>query len=211
MPTKFDLGDESLSVTAKPEKDKQLTVIKDSRDADRIRQTIPSTLVSMGFTIWVYAVPLHFGWAVAVGLVLSIFIHECGHALAARRYGLPYMGMRFIPLIGGVVFHQKGNTTVTEDAFIGIMGPVFGTLVAVTSALIYHFTGNELWRGIAELNFFMNAANLLIPAPPLDGHWIAAVFSKKSRATRAEKIKWAFLWAALGLFLILGHSYVRDL
>jgi Zn-dependent protease len=206
MPTKFDLGDESLSVTAKSEASRQLTVVKDSRDAERIRQTIPSTLVSMGFTIWFYS--NFYGWAVAAGLVLSIFIHECGHALAARRYGLPYMGMRFIPLVGGVVFHQKGNTSVTEDAFIGIMGPVFGTLVGVTCATVYHFTHDFFWLRLAQINFGMNAANLLIPAPPLDGHWIAAVFSKKSRATKTQKIKWALAWAGLGLFLLAAQSLV---
>ena len=211
MPTKFDLGDESLDVRAKPGKDMQLTTFKDSRDADRVRQTMPGTLLSMAFTIWFYAMPMHFGWAVAAGLVLSIFIHECGHAIAARRYGLPYMGMRFSPLIGGVVFHQRGNTTVTENAFIGIMGPVFGTLVAITCATIYHFTGDFFWLHVAQINFVMNAANLLIPAPPLDGHWLAAVFSKRSRATRKQKLKWALAWAGLGLFLLLGPVLLRFL
>jgi Zn-dependent protease len=204
MPTKFDLGDESLDVRARSGPELQLKTFKDSQDSDRIKRSIPSTLLSMAFTIWFYAEQMHYGWAVAAGLVLSIFIHECGHALAARRYRLPYMGMRFIPLVGGVVFHQKGNTSVTEDAFIGIMGPVFGTLVAVTCAVIYYITGDYFWLGIAHLNFMMNAANLLIPAPPLDGHWLAAVFSKKSRATKTEKIKWALAWAGLGLFLITG-------
>jgi Zn-dependent protease len=202
MPTKFDLGDESLSVTAKSEASPQLMVIKDSRDAERIRQTIPSTLVSMGFTIWFYS--NFYGWAVAAGLVLSIFIHECGHALAARRYGLPYMGMRFIPLVGGVVFHQRGNTSVTQDAFIGIMGPVFGTLTGIACAVVYFITKTPFWGSLAQLNFYMNAANLLIPAPPLDGHWLAAVFSKKSRATKPEKLKWALAWASLGIFLIVS-------
>jgi Zn-dependent protease len=204
MPTKFDLGDESLDVRARADREVPLKVAQDARDGDRLRQTLPSTLLSMGFTIWFYAMPMGWGWAVAAGLVFSIFIHECGHALAARRYGLPYRGMRFIPLVGGVVFHQQGNTTVTENAFIGIMGPVFGTLVAVACAVAYHFTREPFWHGIAHLNFMMNAANLLIPAPPLDGHWLAAVFSKKSSATKAEKIKWALAWAGLGLFLVAG-------
>lgn len=204
MPTKFDLGDESLQVTARPAQERRIKVAPDPGDAARLRATLPGTLLSMGFTIWFYAQILHWGWYVAAGLVFSIFIHECGHALAARRYGLPYMGMRFIPLVGGVVFHQKGNTTVTEDAFIGIMGPVFGTLVAIACTIAYRLTGEPLWHGIAHLNYLMNALNLLIPAPPLDGHWLAAVFAGRSRATKQEKLKWALAWAGLGAFLIAG-------
>ncbi len=206
MPTKFDLGDESLIVTAKATPEQKLVNVPDTRDADRVKATLPGTLVSMGFTIWFYS--NFYGWAIAAGLVLSIFIHECGHAIAARRYGLPYMGMRFIPLVGGVVFHQKGNTTITEDAFIGIMGPVFGTLTGVAAAVVYHFTHDFFWLRLAQINFGMNAANLLIPAPPLDGHWIAAVFSKKSNATKAQKWKWALAWAGLGGFLLLAQVLI---
>ena len=82
------------------------------------------TLGSMLVSMWVYS--LRSGWPMAIGIVLMIFVHECGHALAARRFKLPYAGMLFIPMLGGVVFHRKGDTTVVQDAFVGIMGPFVG-------------------------------------------------------------------------------------
>ena len=40
---------------------------------------------TMLLTIWVYAQT--WGWWYALGFVLLIFVHECGHLLAARRIG----------------------------------------------------------------------------------------------------------------------------
>src|SRR5437870_6463297 len=42
---------------------------------------------SMILSIGVYA--LVFGWQFAVGFVLLLFVHECGHLIVARRFGLP--------------------------------------------------------------------------------------------------------------------------
>src|ERR1039458_2564098 len=41
---------------------------------------------TMLFSIWAYA--LAWGWMFAVGFVLLIFVHECGHLLVARVFGL---------------------------------------------------------------------------------------------------------------------------
>jgi len=210
MPSKFDFGDDQLNLTAKPV---QAQRTKEPSEAQRIRQTIPSTLISMAITIWVYSLILG-SWPVAIGSVLMIFVHEVGHAIAARRFGLPYLGMRFIPLIGGVVFHQKGNTTVVQDAFVGIMGPVFGTLFGLGCLVGYQLTGAVtdsmwpyFWIMLARWSFIVNLLNLMVPAPPLDGHWLAAVFSKTSRATTVERVKYAIAWAGLGALLIGSVLY----
>ena len=70
MPTKFDLGDESLSVTAKATPEQQLVDVKDVRESERVRATLPGTLVSMGFTIWFYS--NFYGWAIAAGIPLRL-------------------------------------------------------------------------------------------------------------------------------------------
>src|SRR5262245_11370671 len=41
---------------------------------------------TMMLSIWAYS--LTWGWKYAVGFVLLILIHECGHLLAAKRVGL---------------------------------------------------------------------------------------------------------------------------
>lgn len=142
------------------------------------------------------------GWPMAIGMVLMIFTHECGHALAARRYRLPYAGMLFIPFLGGIVFHRRGNTTIVQDAFIGIMGPVVGTLFGIACALAYALSQAPFWLVLAQWTFLVNAANLICPFPPFDGHWIAAVFSRHSGARREERWRYGLGWAGLAVLLI---------
>ncbi len=56
--------------------------------------TLLSMLLSLGvyWTIW--------GWKFALGLVLSIYVHEMGHVIALRRYGFKASALTFIPGLG---------------------------------------------------------------------------------------------------------------
>src|SRR5262245_48031896 len=61
---------------------------------------IPAILKTGGtmlLSIWVYA--LSWGWKFAVGFVLLIFVHECGHLLVARRFGMNVSAPMFIPFV----------------------------------------------------------------------------------------------------------------
>jgi Zn-dependent protease len=140
---------------------------------------LPKLLVtggSMLVTIWLEA--MVFGWAFAVGIVLLIFVHECGHAFAARLRGIPFSFMLFIPFMGAMVAHKRGGKNVVENAFIGIMGPVFGTIGGIVCIGLFVLTGSRFWIVLASVNFFINLFNLL-PTAPLDGGWIVPVFSPK--------------------------------
>lgn len=134
------------------------------------------TAVSAFVSIWFYS--QRYGMPYAVGLVLMLFVHECGHALAARRFGLPYSGMLFIPFMGAVVAHGRGQTNVVQDAFIGIMGPVVGWLYGIVCVILGFATGNAFFFALASSTFAINLFNL-IPTAPLDGGWIAPLFSPK--------------------------------
>ena len=131
-----------------------------------------SMIVSM------FAYALSFGWPMGVGLVLSIFVHECGHAYAAWRRGLPFSFMVFIPFMGAMVAHKRGGKNIAEDAYIGIMGPVWGTLFGVASVALFLLTGQRIFLALAILTFFLNLFNLA-PVAPLDGGWIVPLFSPK--------------------------------
>ncbi|MGC4044437.1 MAG: hypothetical protein QM758_11625 [Armatimonas sp.] len=182
-------------------------------------------LISFFASVWFYmkvipGAPI----LLPIGIFLMIFLHECGHALAARRFGLKYQGMIFTPF-GGIVFHRPGNTNVVQDAFIGIMGPVTGGLCGVVAALIAYFTGNKLFWLLGSLYFAINMANL-VPGGPLDGGWIGAVFSNKLSprcesliregkvatyfcATPTDRTKYGFAWGGLALFLLIGTGLCR--
>jgi Zn-dependent protease len=86
--------------------------------------------------------------------------------------------MVFIPFMGAAVLLKRGGRTVGEDAFIGIMGPVFGTIYGVACLGLYAATNHPIWLQLASFVFFMNLFNLL-PIAPLDGGWIVPVFSPK--------------------------------
>ncbi len=139
---------------------------------------------SMLLSMWVWG--LIYGWKFGVGIVLMIFIHECGHAFAAKRRGIPTGIMVFVPLMGAFVTTGRYGKSIVEDAFIGIMGPVFGTVAGLGCLVLYAVTPGHspFWLALAQVNFFMNLFNLA-PTPPLDGGWITPLFSPKLLAVGA--------------------------
>jgi len=139
--------------------------------AGKLLLTGGTMLLSM--FLWSY----RFGWPMAIGIVLSIFIHECGHALAAKSLGHKLGIMVFIPFMGAFVT-ARGGRNATEDAFVGIMGPVAGTLTAIACVGLFTVTGAPFWLALATLGFFINLINLA-PSRPLDGGWIAPLISPK--------------------------------
>ena len=134
--------------------------------------TFGSMLVSAWFWAKLY------GWPFGVGVVLLIFIHECGHALAARLRGIETGIMVFIPLMGAFVTTKRYGRNIVEDAFIGIMGPIVGTLAGVACLGVYLVTHSEFWLALAQWDFLVNLFNLA-PTAPLDGGWITPLFSPK--------------------------------
>jgi Zn-dependent protease len=157
---------------------------------------------SMLVSMWVWA--LIYGWPFGVGVVLLIFIHECGHALAARMRGIPTGIMVFIPLMGAFVTTKRYGKNIVEDAFIGIMGPVFGTLAGVGCLIVWALspTHSSFWLVLAQFNFLMNLFNLA-PTPPLDGGWITPLFSPKLLAIGAVLLLFLVPYNPLILVLAL--------
>lgn len=129
---------------------------------------------TMILTMWVYA--LFFGWPYAAGFVLLIFIHECGHLLAARAFGLKVGSPMFIPFMGAVIALKQRPHDARVEAWVGIGGPLLGTLGAVICFALYAATGNWLFRALAYSGFWLNLFNL-IPILPLDGGRIAGAIS----------------------------------
>ncbi|HLJ56912.1 MAG TPA: tetratricopeptide repeat protein [Chthonomonadaceae bacterium] len=118
-----------------------------------------------------------FGWTMAIGIVVSLLIHECGHALARRYLGLEIGAMIFIPFMGAFVSGSPART-VGDSALVAIMGPVAGAIAATACMGFYFATGSPFWLALAMLGFYINLFNMA-PGPPLDGGRIAALFSPK--------------------------------
>jgi Zn-dependent protease len=109
-----------------------------------------------------------FGWQFAVGFVVLLFVHEMGHVIQLRREGLKASMPMFIPFLGAVISARSLGDNALAEARVGLAGPVLGSLGAAACILVWHLTGDEIWRALAFTGFFLNLFNLL-PVVPLDG------------------------------------------
>jgi Zn-dependent protease len=125
-----------------------------------------TTSGSMLVSIAAYS--LIWGWKFAAGFVALLFVHEMGHFIQMRREGVEPSWMLFIPFLGAAVGARSLGGSALAEARVGLAGPVLGTLGTLVVAGIYLATGNDFWRALAFVGFFLNLFNLL-PVLPLDG------------------------------------------
>jgi Zn-dependent protease len=111
-------------------------------------------------TIW--------GWKFALGFVLLIFVHEMGHVIQLRREGIRASAPTFVPFLGAVITSRSLGDNALAEARVGLAGPILGSIGSLVPLLIYHATGNPMWRALAFFGFYLNLFNL-IPLSPLDG------------------------------------------
>jgi len=129
---------------------------------------------TMFLTIGIYA--MMWGVWFAVGFVLLIFVHECGHLLAAKRLGLKVGAPVFIPFMGAFIALKEAPRSAWIEAQVGIGGPMLGTVGAGVCELIHVATGNQMFGALAYTGFFLNLFNLM-PVGFLDGGRIVTALS----------------------------------
>lgn len=126
----------------------------------------------------VFAYALVFGVWYAVGFVLLIFVHEMGHYVAARRRGLAVGAPTFIPFVGAWIQLKDMPHDAETEAYVGIAGPLAGTLGALACYLLAREIDSRLLLALAYAGFFLNLFNL-IPLSPFDGGRITAIISPR--------------------------------
>jgi Zn-dependent protease len=119
-----------------------------------------------------------FGWWYAVGFVGLIFVHEMGHFVAARQRGLDVGAPTFIPFVGAWVQLKDMPHNAETEAYVGIAGPLAGTLAALACFYLARNYDSQLLLALAYAGFFLNLFNL-IPLSPFDGGRVTAVISPK--------------------------------
>jgi len=129
---------------------------------------------SMIVSIWIYS--MMFGWMFAVGFVVLIFIHECGHLLMAKRLGLKVGAPMFIPFVGAIILLKEQPQNAWIEAQVAIGGPVFGTVGAILCYGLYMITGNLMFCALASTGFWLNLFNLA-PLGFVDGGRIVTAIS----------------------------------
>lgn len=157
--------------------------------------TKAKTFVSMFAFFGVYWTA--FGWPLALGLVLSIYVHEMGHVAMLRRFGIGAGAPLFIPGVGAVVMLREAITDPRKDAAVGLAGPVWGLGAGLAAWAAHGVTGAPIWLAIAQLTGFINLFNLT-PVWQLDG---ARAFHALAGWQR-----WAVVGAIGVAYLISGHK-----
>ncbi|MBD5656831.1 MAG: site-2 protease family protein [Candidatus Eremiobacteraeota bacterium] len=125
-------------------------------------------------SIWFYA--LFFGWKFAIVLVLLIAIHELGHLIFVRGYGLSAPGIVFLPGLGAFTSWTGGNTTVYQESVIAFGGPLLGTIGGLVCFAYGAATNEPFWYAAANTAFFLNLFNM-IPLGVFDGGRMTAAIS----------------------------------
>jgi Zn-dependent protease len=128
----------------------------------KLLATSGTMLVSIAAYAWLWGVPF------AIGFVVLLFVHEMGHVIQLRHEGIKASAPMFIPFLGAVIGAKSLGENAVAEARVGLAGPILGSIGSAACILIWHATGNDIWRALAFTGFFLNLFNLL-PVVPLDG------------------------------------------
>lgn len=145
----------------------------------------------------------------AIGLFLSIIIHEMSHSLVARKFGIKIKGITLF-IFGGVAEMKQEPSSPKAELMMAAAGPASSILLTLMFYAISQLAGNAGWpetvdgvlKYLAWINGMLAVFNL-VPAFPLDGGRIlrSLLWGWKNNLRWATRIS-AGIGSGFGLFLI---------
>lgn len=149
-------------------------------------------------------------------LFACVLLHEFGHALTGKRYGVTTKNIVLLP-IGGVANMEKMPEKPVEELWVALAGPAVNLVIAVVLFFILRQTGGmpnllDMDAQMSSSNFLFNlflvnvilALFNLIPAFPMDGgRVLRALLAMKYERAKATEIA-----ARTGQFLAIGFVFL---
>lgn len=154
------------------------------------------------------------GYAVGFGFVVcllgSVLLHELGHALTARRYGIGVRGIT-LELLGGYTEMDRDAPSPKVDLLVSLAGPAVSLVLGVaaafaTAALPEDTLPHQLAFQLAISNIVVAVFNSL-PGLPLDGGRAlrAGVWAiSRDRHLGTEVAGWVGRAVAVGTALVVA-------
>jgi Zn-dependent protease len=156
--------------------------------------------------------PLVWGVILALGLLVSVVLHELAHCAVAVASGARVRSITLM-MLGGVS-HVERELRPGREAWMAFAGPLASFALALLGYTVYRFAPIAEETGAAVLVFSLTNAVLgafnLLPAYPMDGGRILRGLLARgmgpARATRVATTVSRVLAAALGLFALLQYN-----
>jgi len=146
-----------------------------------------------------------------------VILHEFGHALTAKKYGIKTLDIILLP-IGGVARLERMPEDPKQELWVALAGPAVNVLIAFIIFLILFLTSSpipliniEIFTGsflakLMALNIILVVFNML-PAFPMDGgRVLRALLALRMEYAKSTKIAskigkaMAILFGIIGLF-----------
>ena len=157
-----------------------------------------------------------------VGFILALFfcvlLHEFGHALTARQFGIRTKSIMLLP-IGGIASIEKMPEDPRLEILIALAGPAVSSAIALVLWILLRMgnglvpledlsiTGGSFLQRLMIINILLAAFNML-PAFPMDGGRVfRAMLSLRMEPVKATRIAAVVAQALALLMAVLGFRY----